>query len=79
MRVGQVIQHLPVFDCCILVDPVTLPVPQAVDAVGQVGKPRTITGFQTHITPVLLAHGERAELATDECILSLCQLFVCPS
>lgn len=44
---------------------------QAVDIVGQVGKPRTITGFQTHTTPVLLAHGERAELATDECILSL--------
>jgi len=42
---------------------------QAVDIVGQVGKPRTITGFQTHVTPVLLAHGERAELATDECIL----------
>ena len=49
---------------------------QAVDIVGQVGKPRTITGFQTHTTPVLLAHGERAELATDECILSLQQLSV---
>ena len=40
---------------------------QAVDVVGQAGKPKTITGFQTHTTPVLLAHGERAELATDEC------------
>lgn len=39
---------------------------QAVDVVGQAGKPKTITGFQTHTTPVLLAHGERAELATDE-------------
>lgn len=42
---------------------------QAVDVVGQAGKPKTITGFQTHTTPVLLAYGERAELATDECIL----------
>ena len=44
---------------------------QAVDVVGQAGKPKTITGFQTHTTPVLLAYGERAELATDECILVL--------
>jgi len=34
--------------------------------VGQAGSPRTITGFQTHTTPVLLSHNERAELATDE-------------
>jgi 26S proteasome regulatory subunit N1 len=26
------------------------------------------SGFQTHTTPVLLAHGERAELATEEYI-----------
>lgn len=38
----------------------------AVDVVGQAGKPKTITGFQTHTTPVLLAYGERAELATEE-------------
>ena len=44
---------------------------QAVDVVGQAGKPKTITGFQTHTTPVLLAYGERAELATEECILCL--------
>lgn len=42
--------------------------PQAVDVVGQAGKPKTITGFQTHTTPVLLAYGERAELATEEFI-----------
>lgn len=36
------------------------------DVVGQAGKPKTITGFQTHTTPVLLAYAERAELATDE-------------
>uniref|UniRef100_A0A1I8AAV1 26S proteasome non-ATPase regulatory subunit 2 n=1 Tax=Steinernema glaseri TaxID=37863 RepID=A0A1I8AAV1_9BILA len=47
---------------------VTVRVGQAVDVVAQVGKPKTITGFQTHTTPVLLAYGERAELATDEYI-----------
>uniref|UniRef100_A0A094ZYF0 26S proteasome non-ATPase regulatory subunit 2 n=1 Tax=Schistosoma haematobium TaxID=6185 RepID=A0A094ZYF0_SCHHA len=45
---------------------VTVRVGQAVDVVGQAGRPKTITGFQTHTTPVLLSHGERAELATDE-------------
>ncbi len=37
---------------------------QAVDVVGQAGKPKKITGFQTHEAPVLISHGERAELAT---------------
>jgi 26S proteasome regulatory subunit N1 len=45
---------------------VSVRVGQAVDVVGQAGKPKTITGFQTHTTPVLLAYGERAELATEE-------------
>lgn len=48
--------------------PVSVRVGNAVDVVGQAGKPKTITGFQTHTTPVLLAHGERAELATEEFI-----------
>ncbi|RWS22395.1 fukutin-related protein-like protein [Leptotrombidium deliense] len=48
--------------------PVPVRVGQAVDVVGQAGKPKTITGFQTHTTPVLLALGERAELATEEYI-----------
>ncbi|RDY11278.1 26S proteasome non-ATPase regulatory subunit 2-like A, partial [Mucuna pruriens] len=39
---------------------------QAVDVVGQAGRPKTITGFQTHSTPVLLAAGDRAELATEK-------------
>lgn len=39
---------------------------QAVDTVGQAGKPKKITGFQTHDTPVLIQHHERAELATEE-------------
>eukprot|EP00051_Salpingoeca_urceolata_P026738 m.478399 g.478399 ORF g.478399 m.478399 type:complete len:897 (-) comp21140_c0_seq1:156-2846(-) len=39
---------------------------QAVDVVGQAGKPKTITGFVTNTTPVLLGHGERAQLATEE-------------
>ncbi|OQR71238.1 26S proteasome non-ATPase regulatory subunit 2-like [Tropilaelaps mercedesae] len=46
--------------------PVPVRVGQAVDVVGQAGRPKTITGFQTHTTPVLLSFGERAELATDE-------------
>merc|ERR1711971_1067373 len=46
--------------------PVTARVGQAVETVGQAGKPRTITGFQTHTTPVLLGVKERAELGTEE-------------
>ena len=46
--------------------PVTVRVGQAVDTVGQAGRPKTITGFQTHTTPVLIGYGERAELATEE-------------
>ena len=48
--------------------PVLVRVGQAVDVVGMAGKPRSITGFQTHTTPVLLGYGERAELATEEYI-----------
>lgn len=47
---------------------VNVRVGQAVDVVGQAGKPKTITGWVTHSTPVLLSHGERAELETDEYI-----------
>jgi len=39
-----------------------------VDTVGQAGRPKQITGFQTHDTPVLLAHGERGELGSEEYI-----------
>lgn len=46
--------------------PVEVRVGTAVDTVGQAGKPRTITGFQTHTTPVLLAAGEKAELVDQE-------------
>ncbi|KAI0312775.1 26S proteasome regulatory complex non-ATPase subcomplex Rpn1 subunit [Amylostereum chailletii] len=48
--------------------PVTVRVGQAVDVVGQAGKPRTISGFQTYQTPVRVATTERAELATEEYI-----------
>ena len=48
----------------------TVRVGQAVDTVGQAGRPKTITGFQTHNTPVLMAHTDRAELATEECKLN---------
>jgi len=46
--------------------PITVRVGQAVDVVGQAGKPRTISGFQTYQTPVRLATTERAELATEQ-------------
>lgn len=49
---------------------VNVRVGQAVDIVGQAGRPKTITGWQTQSTPVLLAHGERAELE-DEKYLSM--------
>lgn len=58
--------------CLITLDenlqPIQVPVRvgQALDTVGQAGRPKTITGFQTHSTPVLIAAGERAELATEE-------------
>ncbi|KAF8634856.1 hypothetical protein AX17_004104 [Amanita inopinata Kibby_2008] len=48
--------------------PVTVRVGQALEIVGQAGKPRTISGFQTHQTPVRLGTMERAELATEEYI-----------
>ena len=46
--------------------PVPVRVGRAVDVVGQAGCPKTITGFRTLTTPVLLASGERAELATEK-------------
>ena len=49
---------------------VNVRVGQAVDVVGQAGRPKTITGWQTQSTPVLLAYGERAELE-DERYMSL--------
>ncbi len=60
--------------CLVTVDedlkslPVSVRVGQRVDTAGQAGKPRAITGFQTHTTPVLLAAGERAELSDDKCM-----------
>jgi len=46
--------------------PVSCHVGTAVDVVGQAGKPKNITGFQTHNSPVLLGVGERMELATEK-------------
>uniref|UniRef100_A0A1B6BXI5 26S proteasome non-ATPase regulatory subunit 2 n=1 Tax=Clastoptera arizonana TaxID=38151 RepID=A0A1B6BXI5_9HEMI len=46
--------------------PVSVRVGQAVDVIGKAGTPKTIAGVHTHTTPVLLAVGERAELATDD-------------
>ncbi|KAK5640956.1 hypothetical protein RI129_009503 [Pyrocoelia pectoralis] len=45
---------------------VTVRVGQGVDIVGKAGTPKTISGIHTHTTPMLLAVGERAELATDQ-------------
>lgn len=39
---------------------------QAVDTVGMPGQPKTITGFQTHKSPVLLNYGDRCEFGTEE-------------
>ena len=52
---------------------VNVRVGQAVDVVGQAGRPKTITGWQTQSTPVLLGYGERAELEDEEwlCLASV--------
>ncbi|EGR51985.1 uncharacterized protein TRIREDRAFT_120153 [Trichoderma reesei QM6a] len=47
---------------------VNVRVGQAVDVVGQAGRPKTITGWQTQSTPVVLSHGDRAELEDEEYI-----------
>ena len=47
---------------------VNVRVGQAVDVVGQAGRPKTITGWQTQSTPVLLAYGERVELEDEQYI-----------
>lgn len=48
--------------------PTTVRVGQAVDTVAQVGNPRTITGFQTHTSPIVFSYGDRAEIGTEEYI-----------
>jgi len=45
---------------------VSVKVGQAVNNVGAAGKPKTITGFQIHETPVLIGQAERAEFATEQ-------------
>jgi 26S proteasome regulatory subunit N1 len=54
--------------------PVTVRVGQAVETVGQAGRPKGISGFQTHTTPVLLQTTERAELAAPEYLMTGNQL-----
>lgn len=39
---------------------------QAVDTVGQTGNPRTVSGFQIHKSPALLATGERCEISGED-------------
>ena len=55
-------------DANLVLLPMSVRVGQAVETVGQAGRPKTITGFQTHTTPVLLGVNDRAELASDEMI-----------
>jgi 26S proteasome regulatory subunit N1 len=47
---------------------VSVRVGQAVDTVAQAGRPKTITGFQTHNTPVIIQSNERVELGTAKYI-----------
>ncbi len=54
--------------------PATVRVGQALETVGVAGKPKSISGFQTHTTPVPLATTERAELAGDEFLVTGNQL-----
>ena len=44
---------------------------QAAETVGQAGKPKAITGFQTHQTPVLLSANERAEIVDTDSYTAL--------
>ena len=39
---------------------------KAVNVIGQAGKPWTISGFQTHQTPVCMGTTDRAELGTEQ-------------
>jgi len=45
---------------------VSVRVGTSVDVVGQAGKPKTITGFQTHTSPALMNVGERTEFSEPE-------------
>jgi 26S proteasome regulatory subunit N1 len=56
-------------------EPVTLDVRigTAVETVGQAGRPKAITGFQTHTTPALMNSHDRAEIA-DETWKPLCSV-----
>lgn len=51
--------------------PVTVRVGKAVDIVGQAGNPKTITGWVTQTTPVLLGYGEKAELEDNSEYIAL--------
>jgi 26S proteasome regulatory subunit N1 len=65
VRVGQVRSNMP--ESRAYTHAVHVP-RKAVDVVGQAGKPRTISGFQTHQTPVRMGTTERAELGTEQYI-----------
>jgi 26S proteasome regulatory subunit N1 len=48
--------------------PISVRVGTAIDVVGQAGRPRAITGFQTLKTPVVLAAGQRAEFVNENIV-----------
>lgn len=49
----------------------TVRVGNAMDTAGQPGRPKTISGFQTHDAPVLLGAEQRAELADEDSLEAL--------
>jgi len=56
--------------------PVSVRVGQAVDTVGLAGKPKSITGFATHTTPVLVAYDQvrHAALSGKSVLLRFCHI-----
>ena len=61
-------RYLSTVDTDLQPSSISVRVGQAVETVGQAGRPKTITGFQTHTSPVLVGVKERAELANKEYI-----------
>lgn len=58
-------RYLVTLDEDLNVLPLQVRVGTAIDVVGQAGKPRSITGFTTLSTPVILAAGQRAEFVDE--------------
>lgn len=61
-------RYLSTVDADLQLQSISVRVGLAVETVGQAGRPKAITGFQTHTSPVLVGVRERAELANQEYI-----------